>query len=130
MKSLFPITLAILFMAGSLPVVAQSEPAEKITVFAPYVVKKVTSGPPRAPVTTITMTRDVSYQGVDLKSEIGVTMLVGRVRQAAEDICRELDHRYPRSVYVPVIGDKDCANKAAADGMMQVYAVVAAARAN
>ena len=119
-----------MLLLTAIPALAQSEPAEKITVFAPYVVKKVTSGPPRAPVTTITMTRDVSYQDVDLKSEIGVTILVGRVRRAAEDICRALDHRYPRSVYVPVFGDKDCANKAAVDGMMQVYAVVAAARAS
>lgn len=130
MRSSFPIGLAILFMASSLPVLAQSEPAEKITVFAPYIVKKVTSGPSRSPVTTITMTRDVGYQDVDLKSEIGVTILVGRVRQAAEEVCRELDRRYPRSVYVPVTEDKDCANKASADGMMQVYAVVAAARAS
>jgi len=123
-------TAVVLLLAASVPALAQMEPAEKITVFAPYIVKKSNSGAGRTPVTTITISQEVSYQDLDLRSEIGLTTLVGRVRQAAEDICRELGRRYPKSIYVPVSEDKDCAKNAEANGMMEVHAVVAAARTN
>ena len=87
-------------------------------------------GAPRERVTAITMSRKVSYEDLDLKSDIGVTMLAARVRQAADDICRELADRYHRPVYVPVSEDKNCAKNAAASSMVEINAIVEAARAS
>jgi len=95
-----------------------------VTVFAPYVVKKVYGGPPRARISTITLSRQVSYGDLDLATGPGATILVERVRGAARDICRELDRRYPRSVYVPVTREEKCAKRATEDGMMQVNAIL------
>lgn len=103
-------------------------PTEEITVYAPYIVQKASSGPIRAPVTTVTMSRHVSYKELDLKTESGVEALEARVRQAADEICQELDHRYPKTIYVPISQDKNCAKNAAENGLVQVKAVVAAVR--
>ena len=39
------IVRAVLLAAGTFPARAQTEPSEKVTVFAPYLVKKVNWGP-------------------------------------------------------------------------------------
>lgn len=133
MKNQFRFLGAIVFLSSvTFPVVAQSaaEPAEEVTVFAPYVVKKTVTRQVRSiPVTTINMSRAISYHGMDLTSDSEVAALEARVKQAAEDVCNELDKRYPKSAYIPVAEDKDCAKNAAENAMAEVRIVVAAVRA-
>src|SRR5689334_11886049 len=91
-------------------VAQSSQPSEEVTVFAPFVVKKIPSRAPKSgAVTTINMSRGISYHGLDLTSDADVATLNSRVQQAADDVCNELDRRYPKSIYVPVDEDKDCA---------------------
>jgi UrcA family protein len=93
------------------------------------VVKKTVDKKPKSlPVTTVNMSQGISYHGLDLTSDADVATLEGRVRQAAEDICKELDRRYPKSVYIPVEEDKDCAKNAAENAMVEVRTVVSAVR--
>ena len=118
-----------LSVAIAIPAFAQSEPSEIVTVFAPYLVKKAQTGRGRTPVATVSVSRSVSYQDIDLTTEMGKIMLAGRVRQAAQDVCNELERRFSRSIYVPLAEDKDCAKNAENEAMGQVDAVVAASRA-
>jgi UrcA family protein len=104
-------------------------PSERVTVFAPYLIQKTAIGSTRAPIMVVTITRAVSYHDLNLKTVEDVTTLETRVKRAAHDICRELDRRYPKSVYVPLSGEKNCAQFAANSTMMQVKELVAAARA-
>ena len=131
MKVYLQLTVAMVFLAGSVPALAQ-EPSEAVTVFAPYVVKKVETqrGIGKRPtITTISVSRNVSYHDLDLTADAGETALAGRVRQAAQDVCRELARRFPATIYVPVAGeDKNCAKNVEAEAMMQVHAVVEASR--
>jgi UrcA family protein len=125
---------AILLLTSIAPpvAVAQSagQPVEEVTVFAPYVVKKsVTKAPRSLPVSTINMSRGISYHGLDLTADADVATLETRVRQGAEDICKELDRRYPKTAYIAVQEDKECAKNAAESAMVEVRTVVAAVRA-
>lgn len=124
---------AILVISAASPVYAQSEPSETVTVFAPFVVKKV-QGPPaigkRPAVSTVSVSRNISYHDIDLTSDAGETTLTARVHQAAQDVCRELERRFPKTLYIPVSEDKDCAKNAEAAAMIEVHAVVAASRNN
>jgi len=122
---------AIVIFAGTTAVVAQSAGQEDVTVFAPYVIKKTTTRDFKSsPVTTIKMSRDISYQGLDLTSDTDVATLEARVKQAAEDVCNELEKRSPKSGYTAVAEDKNCAAKAAENALDEVRTVVAAARSN
>ena len=132
MKGYLQLAAAMVFLAGSVPALAQ-EPSETVTVFAPYVVKKVETQHGignRPTITTISVSRNVSYHDLDLTADVGETTLAGRVRQAAQDACRELARRFPAKIYIPVAGeDKNCAKNAETEAMMQVRAVVEASRA-
>ncbi len=122
---------AFLLMTAASPVYAQPAPSENITVFAPYIVKKVQTAPAvggRQAVSTVSVSRNISYHDIDLSSDVGDLTLRGRVHQAAQDACRELELRFPKNVYIPVSEDKDCAKNAEAAAMIQVRAVVAATR--
>ena len=128
------LVLASALLLVSQDIVALAEPlglpTEEVTVYAPYIVKKSAPGPSRSPVTVVTISRHVSYHGMNLKTDEGVTLLETHVKQVAEEICSELDRRYPKSIYVPVTQDKDCAKNAAENGLLQVKAIVAAVRAS
>ena len=122
---------AIVIFAGTTAVAAQSVGQEDVTVFAPYVVTKTTTRDFKSsPVTTIKMSRDISYHGLDLTSDADVATLEARVKQAAEDVCNQLDKGYPKSGYVAVAEDKKCAAKAAENALDEVRTVVAAVRSN
>jgi UrcA family protein len=122
---------AIFLLAGmsSITVAQSTEPTEEVTVFAPYVVTKTVSKKPKSiPVTTINMSRGISYHGLDLTSDADVATLESRVKQAADDICNELDKRYSRGNFARVDQDKDCAKNAADSALTEIRLVVAAAR--
>ena len=120
---------AIVILAGTSAAIAQTVGQEDVTVFAPYVVNKTMSrDSTKSAVTTINMSRDISYHGMDLTSDADVATLEARVKQAAEDVCNELDKRYSKSAYTAVDDDKNCAAKAAQNGLDELKTVVAAAR--
>ena len=123
----FAAALSVL-AAVTLPAFAQEEATENVTVFAPYVVKKTTSGMSKDRVTTVKVSRDVSYQDLDLTTTDGKAQLETRVKDAAADVCKELDRRFPTSVYVPVGSNKDCVKNAIAEVMAEVKGVEQAAK--
>lgn len=130
MKAILKSAAALAVLAAvALPAFAASEPTEEVTVFAPYVVQKTKSGRPRRPVTTVTINRDVSYKDLDLKTAEGQATLEARAKQAAQDICAELDRRYPVGAYTSVAENKNCVREATEEVMIQVRGVEAAARA-
>ena len=131
MKNQFgALSTVVLLSAMACPAVAQPAPTEEVTVFAPYVVKKTVTKPLRSiPVTTVNVSRGISYHGLDLTSDTDVATLEARVKQTADDVCNELDRRFSKSVYNSVDDDKNCAKNAYDNAMSEVRTVVAAARA-
>jgi UrcA family protein len=103
-----------------------AQPSEEVTIFAPYLIQKIVTGPTGAPAMMVTNSRNVSYHDLDLKTDADVATLEGRVRQAAQDICQELDQRYSPQIYVRI--SKHCAIDAANVGLTQLKALVAAIR--
>jgi UrcA family protein len=124
LKAWWKIATALVFCSATGMAAYAQEASEKVTVFAPYVVKKTT----KDRVTTISVSRDVSYQDIDLTASDGQAALEARVRQAAQDVCRELDRRFITSAYVTVSSNKSCVKDAQAEAMVQVRNVVAAAK--
>ena len=124
----FAAALSVL-AAVALPAFAQEEATENVTVFAPYVVEKTMSGGrTKDRVTTVKVSRDVSYSDLDLSTADGKAQLETRAKQAANDVCSELDKRYPKNVYIPVSSNNDCVKNAIAQVMAEIKGVEQAAR--
>jgi UrcA family protein len=72
----------------------------------------------------IALSRDVSYGDLDLSTRDGVRELRARIRDAARDVCEELnDHvRNPGSIIPPDV--RGCAREAYRGAMMQVREAV------
>jgi UrcA family protein len=106
------------------------EPVEEVTVFAPFIVTRtVERGRPRSiPVSTINMSRGINFHDLDLTNDTDVATLETRVRQAADDICRELGRRFPRGRFAISNHDRNCAKNASDSALIEVREVVAAAR--
>lgn len=129
MKTTLKFAAALCVLAAvTLPAFAQEEASENVTVFAPYVVKKTTSGMPRERVTTVKMSRDVSYQDLDLSTAEGKAQLETRVKQAAADVCSELDKRYPKAIFIVVQENRNCVKNAISEAMAEAKGVEEAAR--
>jgi len=125
-------TLFILAAAGvavaSVSAFAQEASAPKpltetIVVTAPYVVQekaavdRAKAGSPHAPVLAVTMERNVSYSDLDLSKTADAAIFKKRINDAAIGVCKELDTRYPTSIYIPVTGAENCVKAAARDGL-------------
>ena len=124
MKACLKIAAAIVFCSAvTLPAFAQEE-TENVTVFAPYVVKKSNTGLGRNHVTTVSVSRAVAYDDLDLTSPDGQATLETRVKQTANDVCKELDKRYPASMSE----NKTCVREAVTEAMVQVKGVEKAAK--
>jgi UrcA family protein len=76
----------------------------------------------------LTMSRSVSYHDLDLRSAEDVATLEGRVREAALDLCHELDRRYSPTIYVPLFDTKKCQAETTQNGLSVVDALAALAR--
>jgi len=111
------------------PAYAQATPGdhETITVRPPYVVIKKTSHDPKDPIASYTLSRVVEYGDLDLKTDAGVSSLNGRVQEAANGVCHEMDSRFPDKVYTPAMKG-DCANNAVAQAKPQVDSAIAKSR--
>jgi UrcA family protein len=69
----------------------------------------------------------VPYSDLDLAKEPGAAELGRRIHVAAYLICRQLDIKYPPSLY-PILEGDDCEHTAAMDGMSRANQIIAAAK--
>lgn len=117
---------AAILLALASPAVSQqaSEPSEDVIVFAPYVVKKE-NGPRNAQI--ITVSRKVNYHDLDLAKPADVAVLEQRVKQSAEDVCRELDRQYTSSDWTRIKEERFCSRDVYATGLAEVKMLAAAA---
>lgn len=117
--------VALLLAAGPLQAQEMGLPTEEITVYAPYAVHKVQSGTTRSPALTVTLTQRVSYHDLDLAKDGDAAELKQRIHAAAADVCKELDRRYPKTVYIPITSTRNCARDAEKAGLAQAEAIIA-----
>ena len=116
---------ALLLAASPLRAQEMALPTEEITVYAPYAVHKVQTGTTRSPALTVMLTQRVSYHDLDLSKEADAQELKTRIHAAAVDVCKELDHRYPKTIYIPITATHNCARDAEKAGLTQAEAIIA-----
>ena len=114
-----PTIVTALLLLTPLPALAANETTESVTVIPPYVVAKASTGYFKDKETTVTISRNVDYGDLDLKTPQGQAALQGRVKEAAAGVCHQLDRRYPTSMNVPVKSG-NCVRTAENDAMAQV----------
>lgn len=98
---------------------------EQVTVDGPYTVqhrvsKRAIQG--RMEEETISVSQKVGYSDLDMSRQSDVDTLRDRVRTAAKDSCRELERRFPPSVYVPDQTRFECVRDATRQAMAEVDA--------
>lgn len=129
----FASILAVGGSAGAQQAGQKTEAHETVTVYAPFVVRHAPYGPSRGtpePLELITVNRPVSFSDLDLKNATDQQTLETRVKQAAKDACQQLEHRFPKTVYIPVPADQDCEKNAVDEAMIMVRALTNAANAS
>ena len=106
----------------SIPAMAQ--PSEEITITAPRVVHEMVGRSPStgAPIERVSLSRQVSYAGLDLRKQADLTVFEKRVSDTAREACKQLDSLYP---LLPP--DKECLANTTANGMEQARQAIAAA---
>jgi UrcA family protein len=114
-------------LTANVPAVAQQ--AEQITVVAPRevhheIVGRTYSG---LPVELVSLTRQVSYAGLDLKKQADVAELEKRIHETAKEACKQLDTLYPDLGNPRVPAHQDCVKTAVDAAMVQAKAAIAAA---
>jgi UrcA family protein len=82
------------------------------------------------PIGRISVEKRVNYADLDLSKASDVTELNERVKQAALDSCRELDHRFPASTYKPLDGPYECTVNATRQALALASAAVQSATSN
>jgi len=90
------------------------------TAISAKTVGRTSSG---VPIKEITLSYGVSAEGLDLSTNTGATAFEQRVKDAAEQACKDISHQYPDATP----GDAQCAKTAADAAMPRVHELVAAA---
>ena len=137
LKSLMLISAAMFI--GNGPTVAQPASSgmhETVTVVAPYIVRRAAmtpaTGTPAAgggmarQIEVVSVDRAVNFSDLDLNQPAGAAMLEKRIKDAAAEACREIDKRYPKTVYIPVSPNQDCVGIAAGNAMKIADELIAA----
>ncbi|MDE2136762.1 MAG: UrcA family protein [Gammaproteobacteria bacterium] len=75
------------------------------------------------PVKDVTLSYGVSSEGLDLSTHTGALAFEQRVKDAADQACKEISRQYPDATP----GEAECAKRAANGAMAQLHAAVAAA---
>jgi UrcA family protein len=75
----------------------------------------------------VTASMPVPYSDLDLAKEPGAAELGRRIHVAAYLVCRQLDIKYPPSLY-PILEGDDCEHMAAMDGMSRANQIITAAK--
>jgi UrcA family protein len=100
--------------------------SEEMTVYeSPFTIRQepITRGWGRnLPETRISVSKEVSYAGLDFSKATDVTAMEDRIRDAARENCRELNRRYPPSIFAPVDsgGNSTCVRDATNQGLAQL----------
>jgi UrcA family protein len=102
---------------------------DEITIVAPYTVHRKIVGRTTAgiPVEEISLSRKVSFAGLDLTKHADVVEFEKRINDVAKEACKQLNTLYPEALYPPVDTDLDCVKEAVADGLKQANRVIASA---
>lgn len=108
---------AILFLASGRSDAQRATHSGDMTVFAPYVIKRK-AGPGK--IQSISVSRSVNCHDLDLTIPGDATALEQRVKQAAQDVCRELECRYSNGGPARIAGDRFCAPNASADALAEI----------
>ena len=111
--------------AGSASVAA-AESDEKVTVTSPYTIRQqvLTRSLSRQMQTgRISVEQNVSYADLNLSKEADADVMRQRLKAAALQGCKELDHRFPRSIYVPV-HDTNCVKDATARALAKLDGIL------
>lgn len=101
-------------------------PNETVEVYGPP--------PPRersaigAPIENVSVSREVRYDDLDLRTEWGAHVLRARIVRTARAACRELDRRYPSSYYPATSDSPPCVEWAVDRAMDQADAAINDAR--
>jgi UrcA family protein len=108
---------------------------EQVTVDGPYTVRQETTRRSLSGLgaeQTISVSQKVSYADLDMSKQADVDTLRGRVRAAAKDSCRQLERRFPPSIYIPDTNLHQCIRDATSNGLADVNAIASRslARAN
>lgn len=98
---------------------------EVVIVYAPYVVTRTVISPMMSKTSAtglevVSASRSVSFSDLNLSQPPDEATLESRVYQAAHDACKDIDERFPKSVYKPVPENQDCAGNAANQAMVIV----------
>ena len=100
---------------------------ESIIVEAPYARRETVGREPKSgiPRQLVSYNIRVSIADLDLASPSDRMRLEDRVMTAAWEACRQLDRRYPPSIYIPQTSQtrRQCAERAADDGMAQAQMI-------
>ena len=115
--------------AGS--ALAADKATEEVAVAAPFTIREENlpgTFPGRMPMQRVTVETNVSFSDLDLSKAADVDTMKERIRSAAREDCRELDRRFPQSVYVPV-GSSNCIRSATNDAMARLNEVRGSAMA-
>jgi UrcA family protein len=109
-----------MFMSGS----AGAAQDEEITVLAPRTIHREVVGHTAigAPIEQVSLSRRVSYYGLDLRRPSDMNELERRIKMTANEACDQLKQLYPLDAATP--SDQDCKTSAYNNGMEQVHMIV------
>jgi len=128
-KNLYGLCGALVIMGACCTGSALAADTEEVRVDAPYTIRvqpltRYLGGQMQE--TRITVESNVSYAGLDFSKQADVDAMKDRLRKAARDNCRELDRRFPSSVYIQV-GSTDCVKTATRQSLAQLNEIRASA---
>jgi UrcA family protein len=118
--------LAVGLLAGGalfMPHHASAAQDEEITVMAPRGVyrQQVGRSPTGVPIEEISLSRRVSYYGLDLRRPSDMNEMERRVRLTANEACDQITKLYPVDNFST--SDAECKSQAFKNGMDQVHMV-------
>ncbi len=122
---LVAVSAAAALVAGV--VLAQGVPEVKVqatrVVASSITAKTVGRSSSGVPIQDVTLSYGVSSEGLDLSTHTGAVAFEQRVKDAAEQACKEIGRQYPNSTP----SEAECAKTAADGAMAKVHEAVAAA---
>lgn len=103
---------------------------EKVTVMAPYIVRRKTVVPPmaqnRLPVEVVSVDYPVSYSDLDLSRTKDAAIFEKRISDAAKEACGQLTKKYPPEAFMPTPAHQDCVGTATRQAMVVAKQIIAA----
>jgi UrcA family protein len=120
---------AVLLVAQTTASSAQeAKPDEEVTIDGSYAARDWSDvgAAYLQDVTRITISRPIQFGDLDLSKGWGTTLLQFRIKAAAQEVCAEIDRRYPRGVWVSLDDHSQCITTAARNALASVRQAVVA----